>query len=344
LGEWADSSGVGTISEKRSQNGGVERMIRSGIDWIVTIQSLGAWLEGPMLFCSFLGSEEFFLSVLPALYWCINSELGIGIGFILLTGTSLNHLCKVLLGGARPYWVSGRIRPLGAETTFGIPSGHAQNALGVWGLIAVYFRKTRVWIIAVTVVVLIGFSRLYLGVHFIHDVLAGWLLGLLTLWLFGIGWKRVAVWLQRRTLGFQVTVSFMVSMVFILLSVAAVHAHQGMAVPDYWRVNAMRAGLAPDPYSLSNAFSPAGTLFGLACGLAVMNQRGGFRATGSVPKRILRYLIGMAGVMILWFGLGRLLPRGEYLLAYILRYIRYALLGFWVASGAPELFGKLGLG
>jgi membrane-associated phospholipid phosphatase len=322
----------------------VELLIRSGIDWIATIQSLGDWLKGPMLFCSFLGSEEFFLAFLPALYWCVNAELGIGIGFILLLSDSLNHLFKVSLGGARPYWVSGRIRPLGAETTFGIPSGHAQNALGVWGLMALYFRKKGIGIGALMLVLLIGFSRLYLGMHFIHDVLAGWLLGLVILWLFRMGWKRAAVWLPGQTLGFQVTASFMVSVLFILLSAVAVQAHQGVAIPDNWRVNAMRSGLAPDPYSLSNAFIPAGTLFGLACGFAVINQRGGFRATGSVSKRILRYLIGMAGVLILWFGLGRLFPHGEYLLAYLLRYIRYALLGFWVAAGAPELFGKLGLG
>jgi membrane-associated phospholipid phosphatase len=321
----------------------MELWIRHGIDWIAAIQGLGEWLKGPMLCFSFFGSEEFFLFFLPALYWCVNSELGIGVGLILLISNSLNHLFKVSLGGTRPYWVSERIRPIGAETTFGIPSGHAQNAAGVWGLVAVYFRKTRVWIGAVTLAFLIGFSRLYLGMHFIHDVLAGWLLGVLLLWLFGVCRKRAAVWLSNRPLGFQVTGSFMVSLLFILLSVAAVQAHRGAGIPDNWRVNAMRSGLAPDPYSLSNTFTPAGTLFGLACGLAVINQRGGFRATGSVTQRILRYLIGMAGVLILWFGLGRILPRGEYLLAYILRYIRYALIGFWVAAGAPELFGKLGL-
>jgi membrane-associated phospholipid phosphatase len=318
-------------------------LIRNGIDWIVAIQGLGEWLKVPLLCFSFLGSEEFFLLFLPALYWCVNSELGVGIGFILLTSNSLNHLFKVSLGGTRPYWVSGRILPLGAETTFGIPSGHAQNALGVWGLLALYFRKTRVWIGGLTVVFLIGFSRLYLGVHFIHDVLAGWLLGLLILWLFNVWWKRAAVWLPKQTFGFQVTVSFMASMLFILLSVAAVQAQPRLVIPDDWRVNAMRSGLAPDPYSLSNVFTPAGTFFGLAFGLAVITRRGGFRATGSVSRRILRYFIGMAGVLILWFGLGQLFPRGEYLAAYILRYIRYALLGFWVSAGAPWLFGKLRL-
>jgi membrane-associated phospholipid phosphatase len=318
-------------------------LIRNGIDWIAAIQGLGEWLKGPMLCFSFLGSEEFFLLFLPALYWCVNSELGVGVGFILLTSNSLNHLFKVSLGGARPYWVSDRILPLGAETSFGIPSGHAQNALGVWGLPALYFRKTRVWIGTLTLVFLIGFSRLYLGMHFIHDVIAGWLLGLVILWLFSVCWKRAAVWLPKQTLGFQVTVSFILSVLFILLSAAAVQVHQGVVIPDNWRVNAMRSGFAPDPYSLSNVFTPTGTLFGLACGLAVINHRGGFQATGSVSRRVLRYVIGMAGVLFLWFGLGQLFPRGEYLAAYILRYIRYALLGFWVSAGAPWLFGKLRL-
>ena len=102
-------------------------LIQSGIDWIVLIQGLGAWLEVPMKFFSFLGSEEFFLLVLPALYWSVNSDLGLRVGLVLLTSTSLNHVLKVTLGGPRPYWVSERVLPFAAETSFGVPSGHSAS-------------------------------------------------------------------------------------------------------------------------------------------------------------------------------------------------------------------------
>jgi membrane-associated phospholipid phosphatase len=322
----------------------MELFIQYGIDWIVMIQSLGAWLAGPMRFFSFLGSEEFFLLALPALYWSISTDLGIRVGLMLLTSTSINHIFKVALGGPRPYWVSERVLPLAAETSFGVPSGHSQIAGGVWGISAAYLRKPWAWIGAVTVIVLIGFSRMYLGVHFLHDVLVGWLLGGLTLWAFVAYWDRVAAWLKSQTFTRQVTVAFIVSMVFIALSALTVVAKSGYVIPEEWMVNAARVGdELPDPVSLSGAITPAGTLFGLAIGLAWMTGRGGFQAGGSVTQRALRYMVGAIGVLIFWYGLGLVFPRGEFLLSYLLRYFRYVLIGFWVSGGAPWLFYKLNL-
>ncbi len=322
----------------------MELLIQNGIDWILMIQGLGAWLEGPMRFFSFLGSEEFFLLALPALYWSIHSGLGLRVGLMLLGSTSINHVFKVALGGPRPYWVSERVLPLAAETSFGVPSGHSQIAAGVWGISASFLRKPWAWIGAVVVVFLIGFSRMYLGVHFLHDVLSGWLLGGLTLWAFAAYWDRVANWLKGQSFVRQVTVAFIVSMVFILLSAAAVASQSGYVIPDEWMINAARAGdELPDPVTLSGAITPAGTFFGLALGLAWMTRRGGFQATGSATQRSLRYIVGVIGILIFWFGLGLVFPRGEFLLSYLLRYFRYVLIGFWVSGGAPWLFFKLNL-
>jgi hypothetical protein len=49
------------------------------------------------------------------------------------------------------------------------------------------------------------------------------------------------------------------------------------------------------------------------------------------------------GLLILWFGLGLVFPRGESILPYILRYLRYVLVGFWVSGGAPWIFYKFNL-
>jgi membrane-associated phospholipid phosphatase len=318
--------------------------IQNGINWIVMIQGLGAWLEAPMRFFSFLGSEEFFLLILPALYWCINTELGLRVGIMLLTSTSLNHVFKVALVGPRPYWVSARVLPLAAETSFGVPSGHSQISAGVWGISAAYLRKPWAWITAVSVVVLIGFSRMYLGVHFPHDVLSGWLLGAVTVWAFATFWDRVAAWLKAQTFGRQVAVAFIISMFWIALSALAVAAQSGFVMPEEWLTNAARVGdELPDPVTLSGAITPAGTLFGLALGLAWMTLRGGYQASGPATKRALRYVVGVIGLLILWFGLGLVFPRGESILPYILRYLRYVLVGFWVSGGAPWIFYKFNL-
>ena len=124
-------------------------LIENGIAFIIALQAaMGDWLIAPMRFFSYFGNEEFFLLVLPLIYWCIDSALGLRVGFILLTSNLLNYVFKLMFIGPRPYWVSSHVRALWlTETTFGIPSGHAQNAAGVWGMIAAYINRTWVWVV-----------------------------------------------------------------------------------------------------------------------------------------------------------------------------------------------------
>jgi len=87
----------------------------------------------------------------------------------------------------------------------------------------------------------------------------------------------------------------------------------------------------------------AGTFFGLAAGAAWIALRGGYQASGSVEQRIMRYIIGAIGILILWMGLGEVFPRNPDLISYVLRYFRYTLVGFWVTAGAPWLFFRFKL-
>ena len=108
--------------------------------------------------------------------------------------------------------------------------------------------------------------------------------------------------------------------------------------PAEWADNALRAGPVPDPVSIEGVFTSAGILFGLAAGVARIESRGGYQASGPLEKRALRYVIGLMGVMILWFGLGQVFPDGETVIPLVLRYLRYALVGYWITAGAPWLF------
>jgi len=94
----------------------------------------------------------------------------------------------------------------------------------------------------------------------------------------------------------------------------------------------------PDPVSIEGFITSAGTLFGLAVGAAWMAARGGYQASGPVAKRALRYVIGVIGIVILWMGLGQVFPENADMISYLLRYLRYTLVGFWVSGGAPWLF------
>jgi membrane protein DedA with SNARE-associated domain/membrane-associated phospholipid phosphatase len=94
---------------------------------------------------------------------------------------ALNQLLKALFGRPRPYFE----HPLVLETSYSFPSGHAMESLVLYGMLA-YFAvltlktwRTRTAIVFGTglLVLLIGFSRLYLGVHYFSDVVAGYAAG-----------------------------------------------------------------------------------------------------------------------------------------------------------------------
>jgi hypothetical protein len=248
-----------------------------------------------------------------------------------------------MFAGPRPYWVSDKVIPFAAESSFGVPSGHAQNAVGVWGMIASGARKQWAWGVAIALAFFIGFSRWYLGVHFPHDVFVGWLLGGILLWAFMQFWNPVEAWLKQKTLGNQVLIAFIVSVIFIALGAISVGRLDGYTFPEEWRDNALRAGELPAPVSIEGFITSAGTLFGLAVGAAWMAARGGYQASGPVAKRALRYVIGVIGIVILWMGLGQVFPENADMISYLLRYLRYTLVGFWVSGGAPWLFFRFKL-
>lgn len=313
-------------------------LMTNGVDWIIAIQNLGNWLELPMLFFTALGNENFFFLVLPLLYWSVDTGLGLRIAFILTASNYLNTVIKLLFAAPRPYWVSAQVKPFLHENYFGIPSGHAQNSAAVTSIAAARIRKPWAWTLALFITFLIGFSRLYLGAHFVHDVLVGWGLGYLLLVLFTRFWEPTLAWLRTKTLAPQIALAFLVSLLMIAIGALTTARLEGYVFPQEWAENALRAGPLPDPVSFEDTFTAAGSFFGLAVGAAWIAARGGFQAAGTLDKRALRYVIGLVGIIILWFGLGQLFPDGETLLALLLRYLRYFLVGFWVTGGAPWLF------
>lgn len=85
--------------------------------------------------------------------------------------------------GLPPFEVISYYRDLG-EFSYGFPSGHTSVAVTVWGGMAILFRKKWLTYLSIAMILLIPFSRLYLGVHFIADILGGYALGGIILFLF----------------------------------------------------------------------------------------------------------------------------------------------------------------
>lgn len=308
-------------------------------------QHLGTWLALPFKAVTFLGTEEFYLLVLPALYWCVDATVGFRMAVMLVLTGSLNGYFKALFHSPRPYWVDARVKAYASETSFGLPSGHSQNSAALWGILAASFKKKWLTIVSIIAVFLIGLSRIYLGVHFTRDVLCGWLIGALLVFAYLWLEKPIQRWLSPRSLGYQITVAFLVSLLLIGIGLGITYFASSWPIPNEWVNQAIQSGeMAPDPYNIDGYFTIAGVWFGFAGGYAwLLHKKGTLSISGKTGKRITRYLLGLVGVVIIYAGLKLIFPTSPDWLGYIFRYIRYALLGLWVSALAPLLFEKLHL-
>lgn len=316
---------------------------------ILLIQALQSWGDGFIAFMqavTFLGDEEFYLMLMPLVYWCIDAAFGFRLGIMLMTSNALNAYLKLALHLPRPYWYSTEVRAYVGETSFGAPSGHSQNSVALWGLMAAKLNKAWAWVIAVLVILLVGLSRMAMGVHFHLDVLTGWLTGALLLYLFIKLEAPVARWFENKRDAVKIGFAALISVVIILIGWLILQFLAGWQVPAEWIANAnlARPDADPiDPLTISGLVTTAAVLFGMISGVVRMNRLGGFDASGPLWQRLIRYLLGFAILVAIWAGLDAVFPDGETLIALIARFVRYGLVGAWVALGGPWLFIRLGL-
>jgi len=318
----------------------METLIQLFLPVSIWFQNSPAWLAALFKAITFLGNTEFYLIIMPALFWCIDATLGIRTGIMLLVSGGLNNVLKFVFQWPRPFWVSSRVSNLAEGTGFGFPSGHAQNAASIWGLLGSSSKKIWFRWSIVLIIFLIGLSRIVMGVHFTHDVLAGWLTGLVLLGLFLKLEKGVGAWFRKSSLLYQILALLLATSLFIIPALLIVPPFDPPALPQAWIEG---AGEVIEPYHYENILTTAGSFLGLGLGVILLNQSGGFSARGSIWQRVLRYLAGLLGVLALYLGLGSIFPDDIDLLSYSLRFLRYFLIGFWIAYGAPKLFGWLKL-
>ncbi|HMK09239.1 MAG TPA: phosphatase PAP2 family protein [Anaerolineales bacterium] len=313
-----------------------------GTGLLVAWQSGGSQLVGNVMQSfTFLGSEWFYMLVMPAVLWCFSASLGMRLGLLLLTSATLNTICKLALALPRPFWVDERVRALSVETSFGLPSGHAQNAVVLWGYLAYTVRRWWATLAAILLILAISFSRLYLGVHFPGDVLAGWIVGALVLAVFLLLERPVGRWLKRRSLATRLLLTVAFSLGFLALGWLASNLSARRALPPTWADNFHRALGASVPFrpgSLDDLVAGAGALLGFAAGAVVLDEWGKFTDVRGAWPRLARFFLGVVVVLALQVGLSAVLPDGD-----AFRFLRYALLGGWISYGAPRLFFAIGL-
>ena len=301
------------------------QFVTGGSELNVQLQTLrNPLLDILFILITFLGNEEFYLIIVPLFYWVIDKSFGRRLIYLLAISSYINAFFKNWFDLPRPYDVDPRVVGFAEHTDYGLPSGHAQLGVTLWGYAAWIYRFVGRWVIpaAITLILLMMFSRLYLGVHFLADVIIGAALGLIVLLL----WIRFepALSMLPRRLGDPLTLGLGIIIPIILLFV----------VPD-----------GPDGYPTEAAATNSGVLLGINLGFFYEARRTRFSSSGAWRQYVGRYVLGLVLVVAVWAGLRVIFGQVEagHFVSIILRFIRFALTGCMMVWWAPALFVRLGL-
>ena len=280
---------------------------------VESLQNLGGGLTPVMEFFTWLGYPQAYMVLIAVIYWSVDRKLGLRLALFLPFVASVNSILKQALHAPRPYWVDPGVRALRVSNGFGMPSGHAQ-ASSAWIYAASLLKKLWFWIPAITVVGMIGLSRVYLGVHFPGQVVTGWLIGILTAFLFIRFEPAVIRRFIKLTYRNQLGMILLVSMVLLSLGILFVILLNNRELPAEWIRNASDdlAGRDESIVSSIGLHSLAGNVggfMGTGFGAIFSHRSGGFDVRGRWGKRVLRCITGLALVLVLYLGFQLIAPR-----------------------------------
>jgi len=261
---------------------------------------------------TFLGDMEYYMLAIPLIYWLYSKKFAFRFALIFLFSAYFNSASKYNFMTERPPLELNIIEQEG----FAFPSGHAQGNTVFWGFLAHQIKRNWAYAAAGVLILLVSFSRLYLGVHYPVDVIFGITIGVLAIGLYQIAWERRPV---ISDLGWYLTISAAaVFLMFLLHSQGDGPMITGFLLGALWGYR-----LEKDFIGWPEKATPVQNVFKVVLGLVV------FFGLREVTR----------AVLINWPGL----TEEQTIIFPIMTWIRYSIMGFWVTLFAPMVFQKLKL-
>ena len=295
-------------------------------DWLITI------FKG----ITFLGDSIVYIVILAIGFWIYKKRDAIIGMYVLLTSAFLNFFLKVVIQKPRP---TKSIRMPEDIEGFSTPSGHAQASTTVYGWIMFYFKKVWLYIVIPILVLLICLSRVVLGVHYIGDVILGFLIGaaVLAALYFAIPYllKWIDKWSTRTKILVGEAFGIGVLLFTFLTGLFANWAPEDLTYPVYY----------DDSAHITSALILLPFLVWLEAKFVKMKNE-----NIDLLSKFLRIVVGLVVLLGSYFGLSALFGLinttslghySQYSVDYLLRFIRYSLLFVIAVLPLPLLFARV---
>ena len=272
-----------------------------------------------------LGSEMGYIFLITTIYWVFSKKKAVRIAYAVVVSSLLNSVLKDIIQNPRPFVTSGENTQLWGTQAEGYstPSGHAQISGTFWTTLALLVRKKWMVVLAIVAIFLVGISRPILGVHYVEDVVIGWVIGILLALLIHYLWERVSIPLPKSDLVFSLLLTAETLVLTIIIGVIT---------------------------SFGEGYTGYITVLGMFTGIAIgerLEKRIGFDSKApSVINGLLRVVVGIVLVAVPLFGFDKifeLLAEDPTFLGYVLRWVRYSFVGLFAMGLAPWVFVKLSI-
>jgi undecaprenyl-diphosphatase len=283
-----------------------------------------------MLLVTHLGEETAFLVLALVVFWCVDKYRGYFVLGVGLMGTVLSQFMKLLFRIPRPWVPDENFTILEEARTeaggYSFPSGHTQTAVGTFGSIAASTKRKTVGILCIILAVLVGFSRMYVGVHTPADVLVG---ALLSVALIAVLYPFM---LGKCKKGLPV-----VFLAMLAVSIGFLLYVELLPDPE-----------ALDPHNYESAMKNAYTLLGCCTGVLVVyfvdEKKLDFQTEAVWWAQILKVVLGLGAVLAVKEGLRAPLDAlfAGHLAARAVRYFLIVVVSGIVWPLSFRWFGKLG--
>jgi len=277
-------------------------------------------------FITRFGEETIGVVILCLIFWCLNKKIAyvIGIAFF-LSGLTVQGM-KICFRIDRPWVIDTSFNPVeGAKeyaTGYSFPSGHTQSAASLYGAIGAQVKQKWLMAVCFTIPVLVAFSRLYLGVHTLRDVVASLLISALFIFI------TVKLFAGEETINkkWEFTVALSMIIYSLIVTAIAVILHSNGTIEQHYVADCLKA---------------AGAGIGFATGMYVERVYINFSVkTKSLLWQIIKLIAGIAGVLVIQNGLKevfKLMFGADNLAADM---IRYFLMLTWVTLFYPLIIKR----
>jgi len=302
---------------------------------VVALQQVSPLLTGLLAAGKDLDSLPVYLAILVLFYLGFSPKHGMRLTVAFGLAGGADEALKLFFHLPRPYWVSSAVKAYYSVSSFGLPSGGAECSTVLYGYIAVIVRRWWVVLACLLLAALTMLARIFAGVHFVTDVIGGFLLGALFLLLTLTIAPRIEAFGARLRPPARVLVILLLSALPLVMAVPAYLSLAGWQVPADWVAMAFaQTGATISPVQIVGAWEASGVILGGLLGYEYLRKTGGWEPPERVLPRIAVALSGVVSTLLLFVLAMAVLTRPAIPPAAAL-FVSSVLTGLWFAACVP---------